>query len=159
MAADAKQSLALFDPTSFQSFRFTSRELDAHGHVTLRYALDEEIFFVEEIDLPLEGTLADAREADRGRLEGLLSLLHWVAGVSYFKTALPVCVSCETGAPPPAAARLLEALYSEGLGELAYTNGLPGLPRPSFFSVAVAVSAIARAGVRPGLGAGGAAAC
>ncbi|MGD1057681.1 MAG: hypothetical protein ABR992_09750, partial [Solirubrobacteraceae bacterium] len=132
MAADATQSPALFDPSAFQSFRFTSRELDAHGHVTLRYALDEEVFFVEEIDLPLEGSLADLREADRERVEGLLSLLHWVAGVSYFKTALPPRVSCETGAPQPAAARLLEALYSEGLGELAYTNGLPGLPRPSF---------------------------
>ena len=28
--------------------------------------------------------------------------------------------------------RLLEALYSEGLGELAYTNALPELPRPRF---------------------------
>ncbi len=46
--------------------------------------------------------------------------------------ALPPQVSCETGAPPPAAAALLEALYSEGLGELAYTNGLAGLPRPRF---------------------------
>jgi hypothetical protein len=129
MAADAKQSPALFDPTAFQSFRFTSRELDADGRVTLRYALDEEIHFVEELDLPVE---CGVREADIRRLDGLLSLLHWVAGVSYFKTALPAHVSCETGAPPPAAAVLLEALYSEGLGELAYTNALPGLPRPSF---------------------------
>lgn len=55
-----------------------------------------------------------------------------MAGVSYFKTALPGRVSCETGAPPPATVALLEALYSEGLGELAYTNGLAALPRPSF---------------------------
>jgi len=129
MAADAKQSPALFDPTAFQSFRFTSRELDANGHVTLRYALDEEIFFVEELDLPVEGGV---RAADIEKVQGLLSLLHWVAGVSYFKTALPANVSCETGAPPPAAVGLLEALYSDGLGELAYTNALPGLPRPSF---------------------------
>lgn len=129
MAADAKQSPALFDPTAFQTFRFVSRELDAHGHVTLRYALDEEIYFVEELDLPVEGGV---READRERLDGLLSLLHWVAGVSYFKTALPPSISCETGAPPPAAAALLEALYSEGLAELAYTNALAGVPRPSF---------------------------
>jgi UDP-N-acetyl-alpha-D-muramoyl-L-alanyl-L-glutamate epimerase len=132
MAADAKQSPALFDPTAFHAFRFTSRELDASGHVTLRYALDEEISFVEELDLPMEFPPARVREADLGRVAGLLSLLHWVAGVSYFKTALPPSVICETGTPPPAAAALLEALYSEGLGELAYTNSLPGLPRPSF---------------------------
>jgi hypothetical protein len=129
MAADAKQSPALFDPTAFQTFRFVSRELDACGHVTLCYALDDSISFVEELDLPVEGGV---READIERVQGLLALLHWVAGVSYFKTALPVSVSCETGAPPPAAAALLEALYSEGLGELAYTNALPGLPRPGF---------------------------
>lgn len=129
MAADAKQSPVLFDPTSFHSFRFLSRQLDARGHVTLRYALDEEIFFVEELDLPVEGGV---READSERVAGLLSLLHWVAGVSYFKVALPPKVSCETGAPPPAVAALLDALYSEGLAELAYTNGLQGLPRPTF---------------------------
>ena len=75
-------------------------------------------------------------------MEGLLALLHWVAGVSYYKTALPPVVSFEADAPnrrdrlraaaPPAVAALLEALYSEGLAELAYTNRLPGLPRPRF---------------------------
>ncbi|HSZ03962.1 MAG TPA: hypothetical protein VK778_02030 [Solirubrobacteraceae bacterium] len=130
MAADAKQSPVLFDPTAFETFRFVSRELDARGRVTLRYALDEEIFFVEELDLPVER--AGLRVADIERVQGLLSLLHWVAGVSYFKTVLPSRVVCETDAPPPAVVALLEALYSEGLAELAYTNGLQGLPRPRF---------------------------
>ena len=129
MAADARQSPALFDPTSFQTFRFLARELDAAGHVTLRYALDDEVSFVEELDLPIAHELGDA---ERERVDRLLALLHWVAGVSYFKTALPPTVLCETGPPPPAAATLLEALYSEGLGELAYTNDLDSLPRPSF---------------------------
>jgi len=132
MAADAKQSPALFDPTAFQTFRFVSCDLDARGHVTLRYALDEEIFFVEELDLPIETPPARVREADSERVAGLLALLHWVAGVSYYKVALPPNVSCETGAPSPAVAALLEALYSEGLAELAYTNALPSLPRPRF---------------------------
>jgi ribosomal protein S18 acetylase RimI-like enzyme len=128
MAADAKQSTTLFDPTRFQTFRFLARELDAHGRVTLGYALDEEIYFAEEFELPLDDELSDA---ELGRAQGLLSLLHWVAGVSYFKTAAPAEISCEAGAPPPAAAALLEALYSQGLGEFAYANGLP-LPRPTF---------------------------
>jgi hypothetical protein len=128
MAADAKPRSA-FDPAAYESFRFLSRELDAGGHVTLRYALDEELEFVEEFDLPLEGELS---ETERGRVEGLLSLLHWVAGVSYFKLAAPARVSCETSVPTPAVAALLEALYSEGLGEFAYTNALPALPRPRF---------------------------
>ncbi len=129
MAADAKQVPTLFDPTAFGVFRFLDRKLDARGHVTLRYALDDEISFVEQFDLPIGGELS---AAERERVDGLLALLHWVAGVSYFKTALPPEVACETGAPPPAAAALLEALYSEGLGELAYTNRLARLPRPRF---------------------------
>ena len=139
MAADAKQLPALFDPTAFRTFRFIDRELDARGHVTLRYALDEAIFFVEQFDLPVPA--GRVPEADRDRVDGLLSLLHWVAGVSYFKTALPPSVLCESGTPTPDAAALLDALYSEGLAELAYTNSLAGLPRPRFPSAPAPVQA------------------
>jgi UDP-N-acetyl-alpha-D-muramoyl-L-alanyl-L-glutamate epimerase len=129
MAADAKQVRAVFDPSAFASLRFLSRELDPLGRVRLRYALDEEISFVEEFELPIEGELS---ESERERVDGLLALLHWVAGVSYFKTAAPLEVACDGGAPPAGAAALLEALYSEGLGEFAFTNELSELPRPRF---------------------------
>lgn len=137
MAADAKQPPALFDPTGFETFRFTACELDASGRVTLRYALDDEIDFVEVLELPIgagaaAGGAGRLSERERTRVDGLLALLHWVAGVSYYKTALPRRISCETGDPPRATAALLEALYSEGLGELAYVNGLSALPRPRF---------------------------
>jgi len=129
MAAGTSQPAATFDPAAFRSFRFLSRELDASGAVTLRYALDDSIEFVERIELPVpEGFDGDAA----GALDGLLSLLHWVAGVSYFKAALPPEIGFEANPPGPAAVALLEALYSEGLGELAYVNGLSALPRPSF---------------------------
>jgi UDP-N-acetyl-alpha-D-muramoyl-L-alanyl-L-glutamate epimerase len=128
MAADAKLRRA-FDPAAFERLRFLSRKLDAQGHVTLRYALDEEITFVEELDVPVSHELGAAEIA---QVEGLLALLHWVAGVSYFKMAAPLAVVCEDGEPTPAVADLLEALYSEGLGEFAYVNALPALPRPRF---------------------------
>ncbi len=132
MATETRRARARFDPGAFESFRFTARELDDRGRVTLRYALDEEIAFTEVFDLPLGDPERRLDEAERQRVDGLLALLHWVAGVSYYKTALPPKVSCETGEPPPAVASLLEALYSEGLAELAYTNELPALPRPVF---------------------------
>ncbi len=132
MATETRSARARFDPGDFERFRFTARELDERGRVTLRYALDEELAFTEAFDLPLGEPARTLDGAERERVDGLLALLHWVAGVSYFKTALPPHVSCETGDPPPAVASLLEALYSEGLAELAFTNGLPGLPRPSF---------------------------
>jgi len=139
MAANLEQPAAVFDPTAFQSFRFTARSLDDKGHVKLHYELDDRIAFVEEYDLPTAGPLTGS---DRQRVDGLLALLHWVAGVSYFKTALAPEVACETGTPPPAVAELLEALYSEGLAELAYTNGLPGLPRPVVAGCAIAPTAV-----------------
>jgi hypothetical protein len=146
VATETRRARAKFDPSAFESFRCTARELDDRGRVTLSYALDEEIAFTEvfqlaladparrlnEPGLPLGEPARRLNAAERQRVDGLLALLHWVAGVSYFKTALPPKVSCETGNPPPAVASLLEALYSEGLAELAFTNGLPGLPRPRF---------------------------
>jgi UDP-N-acetyl-alpha-D-muramoyl-L-alanyl-L-glutamate epimerase len=129
MAAGAQRPPAVFDPAAFTTFRFLGRELEPDGRVSLDYALDERLLFTERVTLPVAGPLSPAAiEA----AQGLLSLLHWVAGVSYFKVALPGTVACESGVPGPAAAALLEALYSAGLGELAYTNGLGALPRPRF---------------------------
>ncbi len=132
MATETRRARTKFDPSAFESFRFTARELDDRGRVTLSYALDEQITFQEVFQLPLADPARRLSEAERRRVDGLLALLHWVAGVSYFKTALPPKVSCETGDPPPAVASLLEALYSEGLAELAFTNDLSGIPRPLF---------------------------
>lgn len=120
----------MFDPSAFERFRFVSRELHEDGEVCLRYALDDDgPEFTERIFLPLPAVLDDAHRAS---VEGLLTLLHWVAGVSYFKAALPPEIVCESGAPGPACAALLEALYSQGLGELAYVNRLDSLPQPRF---------------------------
>jgi len=129
MAVGAEHPPAVFDRSAFESFRFLGRGLDAEGRVRLDYALDDEPRFSELIELPIGGPLDAGR---RERAAGLLALTHWVAGVSYFKTALPSRISCESGLPGPAAAALLEALYSEGLAELAFSNRLASLPRPSF---------------------------
>jgi hypothetical protein len=129
MPTQTEGALARFAPERYSTFRFLGRELDADGGVTLSYGLDDELEFTERVTLPVPAALG---EEERARLDGLLALLHWVAGVSYFKTAAPPAVSCEAGTPSPAVADLLEALYSEGLGEFAYTNRLASLPRPSF---------------------------
>jgi UDP-N-acetyl-alpha-D-muramoyl-L-alanyl-L-glutamate epimerase len=120
---------ALFDPSTIETFRFVGRDLDEDGAVSLRYALDDAYEFEERFSIPAARTLS---RGDRQRVDGLLALLHWVAGVSYYKAAVPPDVACETGDPPPATSDLLAALYSEGLGEFAFVNGLPGLPRPEF---------------------------
>ncbi|HXD55659.1 MAG TPA: hypothetical protein VN618_12945 [Solirubrobacteraceae bacterium] len=130
MQMPASQPTVAFDPAAIGSFRFLSRDVDPSGTVTLRYALGEDLEFAERIVLPVPpGFDGDPG----GALDGLLSLLHWVAGVSYYKAALPPEIGYGPGPEPgPAAVALLEALYSEGLGELAYVNRLPELPRPRF---------------------------
>ncbi len=127
MAISARPLPRTFDRTAFQTFRFVGREIDAEGRISLRYALDDAIEFVERFELP-PGTRVSGE--DRDRVEGILALLHWIAGVSYYKTAVPSTVECDP--TPPGVAKLLEALYSEGLGEFAFTNGLAALPRPKF---------------------------
>lgn len=143
MAAGAPRTAPAFDPSSVEAFRFLSRELDEQGVVSLHYALGEELLFTEELRLPVPGPLG---EQERERVQGLLSLLHWTAGISYFKAAAPPQVLCESGLPGPAAAALLGALYSEGLGEFAFVNGLSALPRPRFPSDPAVSGAPAPAG-------------
>jgi hypothetical protein len=120
---------APFDPAAIQTFRFVDRSLDSDGTARLGYALDDRWEFVERVVLPMP---RGGVELDDPAIQGLLALLHWVAGVSYFKAAAPAAVACETGAPPPATRALLEALYSEGLGEFAIVAGLPEVPHPAF---------------------------
>ncbi len=121
-----------FGQGSFARFRFTERSLDERGTVVLRYALDDAYEFEERFTLPPPP--AGATAPDPATIDGLLDLLHWIAGVSYYKTAIPSQTATETGDPPPATRALLEALYSEGLGEFAVINDLPALPRPRFSS-------------------------
>jgi len=127
MAISARPLPRPFDPAAFETFRFLSREIDDQGKVSLRYALDEEIEFVEQFELP-SGT--QVSEEGRSRVEGILALLHWTAGVSYYKTATPPRIDSDPC--PPGVARFLEAIYSEGLGEFAFTNDLDALPQPEF---------------------------
>ncbi len=129
MAFEAPSRPQQFDPTSFSTFRFLSSELSDAGEIALRYALDDEVFFEERVSVPLPAAVAPERWEAARRLAGLL---HLVAGVSYFKTAAPPRVALEGPAPPAAVASLLESLYSHGLGEFAFTNGLDGLPDVAF---------------------------
>ena len=122
VAADASRTPLLFDPSAFKTFVFLDRELDEDGLVTLRYALDEELFFEERFAAPRPAPArrrraiprgGAARAAALGRRGQLLQAGRATAGAS-----------SRASRPRAATAALLEALYSEGLGEFAYTNRL-----------------------------------
>jgi UDP-N-acetyl-alpha-D-muramoyl-L-alanyl-L-glutamate epimerase len=126
-ATPAAPANTSFEPESYKTFRFISRRLNGDGKVRLRYGLDE-LEFEETFVVPR----AESEAFDSESVDALLNLLHWVAGVSYYKAAAPTEISFEGATPGPATIQLLTALYTEGLGEFAVVNDLPGLPTPQF---------------------------
>lgn len=120
-----------FHPAAYQSFRFVAWDFDpATASARFDYALDDahhfrEIFHFPDARLPLEPARLTA-------LESILPLLHWLAGVSYYKTAIPPTLEIESTKPSPATARFLEQVYRHGLGEFFYRNQLSPPERIAF---------------------------
>lgn len=109
-------------------FRFVDRDLDpVSGTLRLDYELDG-IALVERFSLPVEGE-APACEA---ALAPALDLLHWIAGVSYWKAGCPDRIEFAGRRPDAWQADWLTRLYREGLAEFAWHNGLDPLAWPLF---------------------------
>jgi UDP-N-acetyl-alpha-D-muramoyl-L-alanyl-L-glutamate epimerase len=126
----AQDSLAEFDPARCRTFHLLGHTYDpVTATVTLSYALDDDLRFDELIRLPAGAPQPTGERALA--LQRVLGLLHVVAGVSYYKAAAPpeVVLSADIG---PATASLLNALYTLGLGEFAYRNGLEHPVSPGF---------------------------
>ena len=112
-----------FRRDAIQAFRFVRCGLDpATGVAQLVYAFDDGPEMIETITVPgapfvLEGERAAA-------VERALRLLHLIAGVSYYKAAVPGEIRIESYGIDADTATLLELIYLNGLGEFAYRNGL-----------------------------------
>lgn len=65
-----------------------------------------------------------------------LKLLHYLAGVSYYKAAAPPRFESDTGPISPALASFLDDVYLQGLAEFAYVNDLDLAPRVDFSPLA-----------------------
>ena len=114
-----------FEPSTVEAFHFVRREFDeCTGVATLVYAFAPHgpTFREEIVFPPMERVPLDAHR--RAALERCLDLLHLVAGISYYKAALPETIRVETGPLTPDMARFLDTLYLHGLGELAFRNGV-----------------------------------
>ena len=112
-----------FDRASIRSFRFTGCGFDADtGEATLRYAFDDGPELVETLRFPGAPFALDAARADA--LQRALRLLHLVAGVSYYKAAVPPEIRIEGEGIDAATATMLTSVYENGLGEFAYRNGM-----------------------------------
>lgn len=115
--------MTMFDRDAIRLFRFMRRTFDAaSGEARLVYAFDDGPDLTEVVTIPgapfaLEGARAIA-------VEQALTLLHLIAGVSYYKAAVPGEIRVDYATLDDATAALLDEVYRNGLGEFAYRNGL-----------------------------------
>lgn len=112
-----------FQRDAIRSFRFVRCGFDpGTGIARLVYAFDDGPELVETITVPgAPFALEGARAVAAGQA---LRLLHLIAGVSYYKAAVPAEIRIESHDIDADAASLLELVYVNGLGEFAYRNGL-----------------------------------
>jgi hypothetical protein len=112
-----------FQRDAIRAFRFVRCGFDAQtGVAQLVYAFDEGPELIETVTVP--GTPFDLDDARAAAAEQALRLLHLIAGVSYYKAAVPSEIRIEGYAIDADTAALLENIYVHGLGEFAYRNGL-----------------------------------
>lgn len=112
-----------FQRDAIAAFRFVRCDFDpATGTARLVYAFDDGPELVETITVPGAPFVLD--EARAAAVEQALRLLHLIAGISYYKAAVPGEIRIESYAIDPATAGLMETVYLNGLGEFAYRNGL-----------------------------------
>jgi hypothetical protein len=112
-----------FDRARIAAFRFTSCEFDPRtGEARLGYAFDDLPEMVETVRFP--GAPFDLDAARVATVERAVRLLHLIAGVSYYKAAVPPSIAIDGASIDGATAELLRVLYENGLGEFAYRNGL-----------------------------------
>lgn len=113
----------MFERDAIRTFRFVRCAFDAQtGIARLVYAFDDGPELVETVTVPgAPFDLDDARAAAAGQA---LRLLHLVAGVSYYKAAVPTDIRIEAYEIDADTAAFLETVYLNGLGEFAYRNGL-----------------------------------
>ena len=138
----------LADPRQAQVFRFVRCDY-ADGVAELVYAFDAGPELVEHVRFPDAPVLPDSRKA---AFDAALRMLHFIAGISYYKAGLPPRIEVETTTPDATTAGLLDALYLHGLGEFAYRNGLDLRGRIAFPRGSHSAREILISSSRPGNG-------
>ncbi len=133
-----------FKRDDIRAFRFVRCSFDAQtGVAQLVYAFDDGPELIETVTVP--GAPFDLDDARAAAAEEALRLLHLIAGVSYYKAAVPPEIRIEGYAIDADTAALLESIYVHGLGEFAYRNGLNLHGR-----IAFPVARVERAARNPG---------
>ena len=136
-----------FSRDTIQAFRFVRCEFDAAtGVAQMVSAFDDGPARVETATWP--GAPFARDDARAAAVERALRLLHLIAGVSYYKAAVPERIRIDGYAIDAATAALLTEVYENGLGEFAYRNGLQLRGRIRFPADAAASAVASSLGLR-----------
>ncbi|MDR1076397.1 MAG: endonuclease domain-containing protein [Xanthomonadaceae bacterium] len=136
-----------FERDNIQTFRFVRCGFDAAtGVAQLVYAFDQGPELIETITVPGAPFALDA--AREQAVNRAVRLLHLIAGVSYYKAAVPPSIRIEGYDIDKATAVLLEEIYFHGLAEFAYRNGLDLRGRIQFPANAPEMAAAPPLGLR-----------
>jgi hypothetical protein len=112
-----------FDRDAVRVFRFVRAQFDAvSGEAHLVYAFDDGEELVESLVFPGAPFVLDVARARA--VEQALRQLHLLAGVSYYKAAVPREIRIESYGIDADTSAFLTQVYENGLGEFAYRNGL-----------------------------------
>ncbi|WIX07831.1 UDP-N-acetyl-alpha-D-muramoyl-L-alanyl-L-glutamate epimerase [Xanthomonas oryzae] len=139
--------MSAFDKHQISTFRFVRCALDAQtGVATLVYAFDQGPELVETVAVP--GAPFARGGANATAVQQALQLLHLIAGVSYFKAAVPPNIAIDSYSINAETAALVQSVYLHGLGEFAYRNGLQLHGKIRFPVAAQAAAAAPALGLR-----------
>ncbi|AAW74689.1 endonuclease domain-containing protein [Xanthomonas oryzae pv. oryzae] len=139
--------MSAFDKHQISTFRFVRCALDAQtGVATLVYAFDQGPELVETVAVP--GAPFALGGANATAVQQALQLLHLIAGVSYFKAAVPPNIAIDSYSIDAETAALVQSVYLHGLGEFAYRNGLQLHGKIRFPVAAQAAAAAPALGLR-----------
>lgn len=117
------------------------------GRLQLNYQDDRFGAFTEGFEFP---NVKPERIKKLGRaFEQAMDCLHWMAGVSYYKTALAKDIRFEGRGPSPDQAAWLTQSWQAGLGELGHQNGLGWLDHIQFPATDSKVTAAASLKLKP----------
>lgn len=121
----------VFSPGQVNEFRFTGYYFDeSSGVASFTYAFDSAIEFVERFTFPVPHEWATASPERKEAFDRALFLLSLVAGVSYYKAAIPKHACIESGPISNEELRYLSLVFEKGLGEFAFINKVNVSDRP-----------------------------
>lgn len=112
-----------FTRETITAFHFVDCQFDVEtGIARLDYAFDQGGVFSERITFP--GAPFALTEQKQQAVIQALRTLHLIAGVSYYKAAVPENIIIDGYSIDAETAEFLTDIYENGLGEFAYRNGL-----------------------------------